>query len=132
MLNLLNSEKTMEHNDSEMTMDASDLYREDTFTDRKVGTIRRLTPVTANGADDASRVIIYSGETQIMTPGGSLPLDFEIAAADLSEASEKFGMEAQIALEKTVKQIEEMRREQASSIIVPGQGGGPAGGLSGY
>ncbi|MFT6310308.1 MAG: hypothetical protein ACJAQS_000671 [Porticoccus sp.] len=122
----------MEHNDSEMTMDASDLYREDTFTDRKVGTIRRLTPVTANGADDASRVVIYSGETQIMTPSGALPLNFEIAATDLSEASEKFGMEAQVALEKTVKQIEEMRREQASSIIVPGQGGGPAGGLSGY
>ena len=122
----------MEHNDSEMTMDASNLYREDTFTDRKVGTIRRLTPVTANGADDASRVVVYSGETQIMTPGGALPLNFEIAAADLSEASEKFGMEAQIALEKTVKQIEEMRREQASSIIVPGQGGGAAGGLSGY
>ncbi|MFQ3323494.1 MAG: hypothetical protein ACI90U_001317 [Pseudomonadales bacterium] len=122
----------MEQNDSEMTMDASDLYREDTFTDRKVGTIRRLTPVTANGADDASRVVIYSGETQIMTPGGALPLNFEIPAADLSKASEKFGMEAQVALEKTVKQIEEMRREQASSIIVPGQGGGPAGGLSGY
>jgi hypothetical protein len=122
----------MEHNDSEMTMNASDLYREDTFTDRKVGTIRRLTPVTANGADDASRVVIYSGETQIMTPGGALPLNFEIAAADLSEASEKFGIEAQIALEKTVKQIEEMRREQASSIIVPGQGGGTGGGLSGF
>jgi hypothetical protein len=122
----------MEQNDTEMTMDASNLYREDTFTDRKVGTIRRLTPVTANGADDTSREIVYSGETQIMTPGGALPLNFEIAAADLSEASEKFGAEAQVALEQTVKQIEEMRREQASSIIVPGQGGSPAGGLSGF
>jgi hypothetical protein len=122
----------MEQNDTEMTMDASNLYREDTFTDRKVGTIRRLTPVTANGADDTSREIVYSGETQIMTPGGALPLNFEIAAADLSEASEKFGAEAQVALERTVKQIEEMRREQASSIIVPGQGSSPAGGLSGF
>ena len=122
----------MEQNQAEMTMDATNLYREDTFTDQKVGTIRRLTPVTANGADDASREIIYSGETQIMTPGGALPLNFEIAAADLSEASEKFGTEAQVALERTVKQIEEMRREQASSIIVPGQGGGPAGGLAGF
>jgi hypothetical protein len=122
----------MEQNETEMTMDASNLYREDTFTDRKVGTIRRLTPVTANGADDASREIIYSGETQIMTPGGALPLNFEIAATDLSDASEKFGAEAQIALERTVKQIEEMRREQASSIIVPGQGGSPAGGLGGF
>jgi hypothetical protein len=122
----------MEQNETEMTMDASNLYREDTFTDQKVGTIRRLTPVTANGADDASREIIYNGETQIMTPGGALPLNFEIAAADLSEASEKFGAEAQVALERTVKQIEEMRREQASSIIVPGQGGGPASGLGGF
>jgi hypothetical protein len=122
----------MEQNETEMTMDASNLYREDTFTDRKVGTIRRLTPVTANGADDASREIIYSGETQIMTPGGALPLNFEIPATDLSEASEKFGAEAQVALERTVKQIEEMRREQASSIIVPGQGGSPAGGLGGF
>jgi hypothetical protein len=122
----------MEQNDTEMTMDASNLYREDTFTDRKVGTIRRLTPVTANGADDTSREIVYSGETQIMTPGGALPLNFEIAAADLSEASEKFGAEAQVALERTVKQIEEMRREQASSIIVPGQGSSPVGGLSGF
>jgi hypothetical protein len=122
----------MEQNEAEMTMDASDLYREDTFTDRKVGTIRRLTPVTASGADDISREVIYSGETQIMTPGGALPLNFEIAAADLIEASEKFGAEAQVALERTVKQIEEMRREQASSIIVPGQGGGSNGGLSGF
>ncbi|MFT6758680.1 MAG: hypothetical protein ACJA0M_002576 [Chitinophagales bacterium] len=122
----------MEQNQAEMTMDATNLYREDTFTDQKVGTIRRLTPVTANGAEDASREIIYSGETQIMTPGGALPLNFEIAAANLSEASEKFGAEAQVALERTVKQIEEMRREQASSIIVPGQGGGPAGGLGGF
>lgn len=30
-------------------MDPSQVYREETFTDRRVGTIRRLTPVTADG-----------------------------------------------------------------------------------
>jgi hypothetical protein len=122
----------METNEPEMTMDANELYREDTFTDRKVGTIRRLTPVTSDGEVDANRDVIYSGETQIMTPGGALPLNFEIAAANLTEASQQFGVEAQQALEKTVKQIEEMRREQASSIIVPGQGGGQPGGMGGF
>lgn len=121
----------MENNDPEMTMDANNLYREDTYTDRKVGTIRRLTPVTSAGEDDSNREVIYSGETQIMTPGGALPLNFEIAAANLTQASEMFGAEAQQALEKTVKQIEEMRREQASSIIVPGQGG-QSGGIAGF
>ncbi len=113
-----------------MTMDANDLYREETFTDRKVGTIRRLTPVSADGSDDSAREVIYSGETQIMTPGGALPLNFEIPAANLGEACEKFGGEAQEALERTVKQIEEMRREQASSIVIPGQEG-PSGGMGG-
>ena len=32
------------------TMDSTQIYREDTFTDRKVGTIRKMTPVTLDGA----------------------------------------------------------------------------------
>ena len=35
------------------TMDSAQIYREETFTDRKVGTIRRLTPVTAAGVVSA-------------------------------------------------------------------------------
>ena len=111
----------------DIKMDASQLYREEVFTDRQIGTIRRLSPVDNNGEADTSRAIIYSGETQVMTPGGALPLSFDLEADSLGEAAEKFGAEAQEALERTIKQIEEMRREQASSIVVPGQGGGMGG-----
>ena len=40
--------------DADIAMDSSSLYREETFTDRRVGTLQRLTPVTASGATDTS------------------------------------------------------------------------------
>lgn len=55
-------------------MDPSQVYREETFTDRRVGTIRRLTPVTADGADDASRPVLFVGQAQVMTPMGAVPI----------------------------------------------------------
>ena len=39
----------------EMRMDGSTLFREEVFTDRKIGSIQRLTPVDAGGARDESR-----------------------------------------------------------------------------
>ena len=58
------------------TMDANEIYREDIFTDRKVGTIRRLTPVTADGSTDAARPVLFVGQAQVMTPMGALPISF--------------------------------------------------------
>ena len=69
-------------------MDANDLYREDTITDRKVGTIRVLTPVRPDGSTDPARNAVYVGQAQIMTPAGVLPLSFEIPAATLAVAKE--------------------------------------------
>jgi hypothetical protein len=111
-------------------MDASALYREDIITDRKVGTIRRMTPVLPSGADDAARPTIYLGEAQIMTNAGPLPINFEIEGKDLGEAVEKFAEAAKEAVERTVRELQELRRQQASSIVVPGAGGG-MGGLGG-
>ena len=34
---------------NEIRMDASNLYRESTFSDNRIGTIRRMQPVTAEG-----------------------------------------------------------------------------------
>jgi len=125
-------------NPTELTMDPTTLYREDVYTDRRVGTIRVLTPVTAAGAQDLGRAILYVGETQLLTPGGLLPLSFEIEASSLAEAIEKFGAAANDAVERTRREIEQLRREAASSIIVPdrmpggfdpsGGGGLPGGG----
>jgi hypothetical protein len=115
---------------AESKMDASALYREDIITDRKVGTIRRMTPVLPSGADDAARPTIYLGEAQIMTNAGPLPINFEIEGKDLGEAVEKFAEAAKEAVERTVRELQELRRQQASSIVVPGAGGG-MGGLGG-
>ena len=105
---------------------ASDLYLEETFTDRKVGTIRRLTPVDSNGNPDESRQAEYQGMAQVMTAGGPMPLNFDIPGNSLEEACSNFSGCAQEAVEEMARKLEEMRREQASQIVVPGQG--PQGG----
>ena len=66
---------------NDIHMDASGMYREETFTDNAVGTLRRLTPVTANGEVDNTRAAQYVGSTQVMTNAGPLPLSFEIPAS---------------------------------------------------
>ena len=74
----------------EIQLDAAGLYREDMFTDRKAGTIRRLVPVTVDGHPDPTRGVLYSGQTQLLTPTGVLPLGFEIEADSLEDAIRKF------------------------------------------
>jgi hypothetical protein len=115
------------------TMDATSLYREEIITDRKVGTIRVLTPVKSDGADDASRAVIYIGEAQLMTSVGTLPINFELEAQNLGEAVAGFAEAAKEAVERTMKDLQEMRRQAASSIVVPqgGMGGLPGGGMPG-
>ena len=104
-------------------MDASQIYREETFTDRRVGTIRRLTPVTADGADDTGRPVLYVGQAQVMTPMGAVPISFELDGATLSAAIAKFGEAAEQAVQQTVRELQEMRREQASSLVIPDAAG---------
>jgi transcription elongation GreA/GreB family factor len=115
--------------DADIAMDRANLYREETFTDRRVGTLQRLTPVTPSGDTDTTRAVIYVGQTQVLTPAGALPLTFELPASSIDDAVAKFGDAAQEALARTLRRLEELRREQASSIIVPGSAppGGPTG-----
>ena len=113
-------------------MNPDELYLEEIFTDQKIGSIRRLSPVTRDGDADASREVLYMSSTQVMTPMGALPINFELHANSIGEAAEKFGEEAEVAVERTARELEEMRRDQASKIVVPGQGGGgPTGNLGG-
>jgi len=117
--------KTQDTRSPEIKVDANALYLEEVFTDRRIGTIRRMTPVTKDGKPDAARPVLYVGETQIMTPAGSLPIAFEIPAASLEEAAEQFGPLAKDAIERTVRELQELRRQAASQIVIPQ---GPAGG----
>ena len=126
------NEKTL----PDLKLDSASLYREEIFTDRKVGTLRVLSPVKSDGSADASRAVIYVGETQLMTPVGALPLAFQIEATSLGDAAERFAAGAKVAVERAVKELQEMRREAASSIVIPeampsalvGAGGLPGGG----
>ena len=104
---------------SDIKVDPNTLYLEEIFTDRRVGTIRRLTPVKKDGKRDEARAVLYVGETQVLTPAGALPIGFEIGAGSLEEAADKFGQLAREAIERTVKELQEMRRQAASQIVVP-------------
>ena len=114
----------------EIKLDVSQLYREEIFTDRKAGTLRRLVPVLADGNTDSSRPVLYSGQTQLLTPAGVLPLAFELEATSLEDACTKFPDAVKIAIEQAIEEAREMRREAASRIVVPegGMGGPPPGG----
>ncbi len=117
----------------EMQMDPDNLYREETYTDQRVGAIRRLVPVTADGEEDPGRQQRFLGQASILTPVGTLPLNFEIEAASLREAVAGYAAAAERAVEETMRELQRLQQEQASSIVVPGKGGGalPGGGLPG-
>jgi hypothetical protein len=100
-------------------MDVEGLYREDNFTDRRVGAIRRLSPVLPDGSADSSRPVLFIGQAEIMTNMGPVPISFELDGPTLAEAVNGFSTAAQAAIERTVQQIQEMRRQQASQLVVP-------------
>jgi hypothetical protein len=119
-------------NETDNTMDPNGLFREENYTDQKMGAIRKLIPVKADGSDDGDREINFFGSAQVMTPMGAIPLNFALDGTTIGEAAEDFAGKAAIAVDEAAKEIERMRREQASQIVVPGQGGhGGMGGMGG-
>ena len=115
--------------DPQMSVDA--LYREDIFTDQRVGTIRRMTPVKSDGSDDPSRPLVFVGQATVMTPMGSLPLSFELPARTLVEAVAQFGPAAQQAIDEAARELQELRRQAASSIVIPDAGAASLKGMGG-
>jgi hypothetical protein len=87
--------------------------------------------VAPDGTDDKTRPVVFEGQTTLLTPAGPMPLTFEIDAHTLAEALERFPAAAQVALEAMLKELDELRRERASSLIVPGQSGLDLGNLRG-
>src|ERR1700690_3437059 len=94
----------------DIQLDSAGLYREDIFTDRKAGTIRRLIPVTPDGSTDASRAVVFSGQTQLLAPTGLLPLGFEIVAASWQDAIARFPGAVKGGLEQAIAGAREFRR----------------------
>ena len=116
----------------QIQVDQQNLYREESITDLRVATIRRLIPINADGTDDTSRPTQYIGSTQIISQMGPLPISAPIEAASLREAIEKFPQAIKDAVDQMVEEAKEYRRQESSRIVVPGtlpgQGGMPGAG----
>lgn len=106
---------------SEIQVDKQNLYREEVYTDLKIASIRVLTPVTVDGQIDTSRPVLYSGETQLMSQMGPVPVHAPIDATSLDDAIQKFPEAVNQAVERLMDEAREMQRREASRIVVPGQ-----------
>jgi hypothetical protein len=104
----------------EIQVDSENLYLEEVFTDLKVATLRRLTPVKTDGSPDETRPVLFHAQTQLMSQMGPLPVNCAIEATSLEEAMQKFPEAIAEAIERMVEEAKEMQRQEASRIIVPG------------
>ncbi|HIF94824.1 MAG TPA: hypothetical protein EYQ60_17120 [Myxococcales bacterium] len=110
----------------DISVDRDNLYREETFTDLKVASIRQLTPIQPDGSVDDARAVMFVGETTLMSARGPLPINCPIEATTLAEAMDAFPQAVQAAVERLMEEAREMQRQEANRIVVPGQG--PPGG----
>ncbi|MCL2298082.1 MAG: hypothetical protein FWC38_04740 [Proteobacteria bacterium] len=118
----------------DISMDANALYREEMITDRRMGVLRVLHPIKADGSPDAARATVFSGEAQLATSIGALPISFDIPATTFEEAIAAYSAASKAALERTMQELQELRRQAASSLVIPPSGshlGGGMGGLGG-
>ena len=104
------------------TMDPKSLYREEIYTDRKVGTLRVLSPVKTDGSPDALRATVYQGDAQLMTNMGPLPISFEIEADNLADAIAQYPEATRVGIDRAMRELQEMRRQASSSIVLPPAG----------
>ena len=107
---------------AEAAMDAKSLYREEIYTDRKVGTLRVLVPVKTDGSTDPARPKVYQGEAQLMTNMGPLPISFDIEATDLASAVANYAEATKSGVERAMRELQELRRQASSSIVIPQTG----------
>jgi aspartate aminotransferase-like enzyme len=79
-------------------------------------------PVKADGTPDTLRRTVYQGEAQLMTNVGPLPISFDIDASSLADAVAKYAESTKAGIERAMRELQEMRRQQSSSIVLPPAG----------
>ncbi len=104
----------------QVQFDSSNLYLEEVITDLRVGTIRRLTPLDADGNRDLGRPMMFFAQAQIMSQMGPLPVSGKIEATTLKEAVENYPQAVQAGIETLMEEAREMQRQEASKIVMPG------------
>lgn len=103
-------------------INTDNLYREESFTDLTYATIRRLTPVKIDGSPDQSREPLFTGMAQLMSPNGPIPVQCLIEGANtLGEAAAKLPDAIEKTVQAMIAEAQEMERNEASKLIVPGQ-----------
>jgi hypothetical protein len=113
------TEQSQSNEYPDFKIDRSNLYLEESFTDLTVGAIRRLSPVKPDGSPDKTRKTVFVGQTQLLTPQGSVPIQGVIKAKDLQQAIKRFPEAMQAAFDKLMEDIKKMREEE-SPIVAPG------------
>jgi hypothetical protein len=108
-----------QQNNLDFRINRSGLYREESFTDLKVGSVKRLTPVRPDGSEDKTRKTIFVGNTSIATPNGPLPIQNIIAAKDLQQAVKKFPDAMQEAMERLMEEVKKYQEQEQSPIQKP-------------
>jgi|TARA_B110000438_G_scaffold286883_1_gene318590 hypothetical protein len=104
-----------------LKIDTTNLFREESITDTQSANIKQLIPITLDGTEDSSRERQFVGDTTLMTQMGPIPVQFPIPAKNLEEAFTMFPEGVQGAVEKLQERAQDMAREEASRIVVPGQ-----------
>jgi hypothetical protein len=117
--------------DVDFKIDRSNLYREESFTDLKVGTIKCLTPIKTDGSEDKTRKKIFVGNTNVMTPQGPIPIQGMIQAKELQQAVKKFPEAMEAAMDRLIEEAQKYQEQQQaedsqiqkpdSRIIIPGR-----------
>ena len=102
-------------------VDRQNLYLEETFTDLKSASIRRLIPAKADGSVDKTRKTVFVGQANLMTPNGPLPIQAVIQAKQLQQAIKRYPEAMQAAMDKLADEVEKIRQQEGSPIITPGQ-----------
>ena len=108
-----------QQNNIEFTIDRSNLYLEESFTDLKAGTVKRLRPVRPDGSQDKTRKTVFVGHTSILTPNGPLPIQNVIAAKELQQAIKKFPEAMQAAMEQLMEEVKKYQEQEQSQIQKP-------------
>jgi len=117
-----------QRNSVNFNFDKNNLYREESFTDLKIGTLRRMTPVNLNGSEDKSRNTIFVGQTSLMSPNGPVPLQARIQAKEIQQAIKRFPEAMKVAMDQLIEEAKKLQeeakpksQEPESRIIIPGR-----------
>ena len=109
----------------DFAVDTRNLYREATWTDLKVASIREMIPVKSDGTDDPARERVFIGSTQVMTPHGPIPLQAVLEVGTLKEALAAFPQAMRRAMENMLQELQKLQsqkqQDQGSRIILPGR-----------